>query len=258
LENGLVNLVNRFGPGGVLTRILCIRRFGDMAERLGPEIPVDCLGYERGFHPRGVLRLARYLAKHRVQVLHTRNQASLIWGGLARFLNPRVRHVHSEHGTPVDPHWMARLLVRRAHTLLSVAPNLADEMRQFYRLPPEREIEVILNGVDTDRFRPLAAGELPNCDLRDLLRCPAETFLFATIGRLDANKNQELAMRALRARSIRALSQPGRHRKSFPLAVVSRGSNTLSSVGPSCRSTAVARPPPAFPAATSVRTPRET
>ncbi|MDT8390805.1 MAG: glycosyltransferase [Lentisphaeria bacterium] len=294
LENGLVNLVNHVDETRMASRILCIRRRGEMAERVRENVPVDCLGYGSGFHLVGIWRIARYLRRHRINILHTRNQAALLWGGLARIFCPGVRHIHSEHGTPVDPHWLARHLIKRADLLMSVAPVLAEEMKRFYHLPDSQPVTVIMNGVDTDRFRPAGKaassgeegegtadergwtqmgeersenrrslvmdpassndagtsheslsvisdqGKTPTSDIRhptsDLhpsppatchsplatansgtpshapqtihgsrpslrqeLDLPETTFLFACVGRLDTNKNQQLAIRAFLA-----------------------------------------------------------
>ncbi len=210
LENGLVNLANRLDTRAVASRILCIRRRGSMAGRVQAEVPVDCLGYESGFHLRGTWQIARYLRHHAVHILHTRNQTALIWGGLARLLCPRVLHIHSEHGTPINPRPIARWLARRADVLMAVAPNLAAEMRTFYRLPPTREIRVVPNGVDTECFAPLTEGTTPSapserpvtdqqdtaCDLRSILGLSPHAFLFGCVGRMDTNKNQQLAVTA--------------------------------------------------------------
>ena len=53
---------------------------------------------------------------------------------------------------------IAGWLARRADALLTVTPPLAEEMRAFYRLPASKEITVIVNGVDTELFRPKAEG----------------------------------------------------------------------------------------------------
>jgi glycosyltransferase involved in cell wall biosynthesis len=235
LENGLVNLVNHFNENRVSSRILCIRKKGEMAERVHENVPVDCLDFMSGFHLKGILAIRQYLRRHAIDILHTRNQAALIWGGLAVVLNPKIKHIHSEHGTPVNSHWLARLLIKKATRLMSVAPVLADDMRHFYRLPNKRVVDVIMNGVDTERFRPVSKAAEGRSRLssmggsasggksvhqhdpqptiynlkaqsygnkrpmlREELGLPEDTFLFACVGRLDENKNQDLAIRTFR------------------------------------------------------------
>ncbi len=197
MENGVVNYSNRIGAHGIRTSIMCIRRKGAMSERLEPDVSVECLGYERGFHFRGVLGLANWIRRSRIRILHTHNPSALKWGGLACLLCPGVRWIHGEHGYAAGgrrPSRLQRWLLRRAAHVTAVSHNLVEETRSQYQRP-SLEVEVITNGVDTERFHPASDEEKRR--LRDALDIGMDAVVAICVGRLETRKNQALLVRMM-------------------------------------------------------------
>ncbi len=192
MENGIINISNRLDQHGILPYILCIRRKGSMADRLKEDIPVFFLGYESGFHWPGIFRIVYFLQRNHINIFHTHNRTSLIWGGIASMLCPHMVWIHTEHGNSKFSGRLESILIRRARALLCVSKNLIKELQQNYRFPSAK-VTVILNGVDPDLFSPVAKTH----SVHHELGVSKSWKLFTVVGRLEPRKNQQLAIRAL-------------------------------------------------------------
>jgi len=126
-------------------------------------IAVHELAPDQARGKRSTIRtLKRFFAERQPDVVHTHNFVAHFHGGIAarRVGVPVV--VTTKHGSGMPKLWRSYRLAgrayRRADVVVPVSEDAADLMRSTYRLPPER-VRVILNGIDTDRFAPLA-GDL--------------------------------------------------------------------------------------------------
>ena len=116
----------------------------------------------------------------------------------ARKQGTRVMYmVHGFHfykGAPL-PNWMLfcpveRMMASKADCICTI--NREDYARaRRMRTPRAAYIHGV--GIDTDRLRP---GENPT-DLRNELGLPKEAFLVLSVGELNANKNQQVIIRAI-------------------------------------------------------------
>lgn len=215
-------------------------------------VHVKSLDYSTGFHLSGVWRIARYLRRNRIDILYTHNRSALIWGGLAQLLCPTTKLIHGEHGFATGvkrENRLCRRLIRLTDLVTAVSDNLVAETREAYGCP-ELDVEVIPNGVDTQKFRIAherherartgggyrgmgvsgcrgngvsgdgsievsERGESsgpapPRSPLRAELGLSRETVLFACVGRLEPRKNQQLAIRALAASGSRSAERGAR------------------------------------------------
>jgi sugar transferase (PEP-CTERM/EpsH1 system associated) len=146
-----------------------------------------------------LFRLARYMRSFRPHVVHTRN-----WGGLEAVFAARLAGVpvviHSEHGYEVDS--LAGLPLRRRF-MRHVAYSAADavftnsrELRDYHarqaKVSLER-IQVIYNGVDTNRFA-------PHPEIRQRVRrelgLSTESFVVGSVGRLVPIKDHGTLLQA--------------------------------------------------------------
>lgn len=124
---------------------------------------VDCFScgcrgrLEYGF---GLLRLARYLRRQRVDVLHTHlfepsvvGLTAAAWAGTP--IRVLTRH-YSDYHTRIGRRWhvrLDRLCTRLADAVIAVSRHTADHMISEEGAPPGK-IHVVLNGIDFDRVRP--------------------------------------------------------------------------------------------------------
>jgi len=105
------------------------------------------------------------------------------------------RHVPSAYhpATWLYLEWMTRSMARRAVRLIAVSQATADDLRRFYRVPPER-IAVIHSGVD-ETFHPPTTAAMVRA--RDRYGLPAGYFLY--VGRAHRRKNLAVLLAAYQA-----------------------------------------------------------
>jgi sugar transferase (PEP-CTERM/EpsH1 system associated) len=204
LENGVVNLANGLDRARFRTTICCLERVGHFAERLQPDVAVECLEKRSGFDPRSVVRLAGLLRRVRPDVIHTHNLGPLIYTVLARSTDPRLirtRILHGEHGAlqsdELSPKRLRqrKLFYRFCRNVHTVSGSLREHLIEFGL--PQAKISAILNGVDCGRFSPAADRRAS----REALGLSSEAIVIGAVGRLVAQKRQLLLIEAF-ARTV--------------------------------------------------------
>jgi glycosyltransferase involved in cell wall biosynthesis len=123
---------------------------------------VECFSCDcgaRAEYPFGMLRLANYLRREQVDILHTHlfepSVIGLLAGALARTpLRVETRH-YSDYHTRINKRWHVRLdqlCARLSHKVIAVSQHTADHMVTEEQAPPEK-LHVVLNGIDFDRVK---------------------------------------------------------------------------------------------------------
>jgi len=148
-----------------------------------------------GVDPILILRLARWLRKHGVQLVHTHNRMALIYGAPAGRLAGAVV-VHTKHGN--NPRGGTRLVAgnlagRVVHAFVAVSEETAAFARKR-REVDERKLRVIPNGIELSRFHPDPAARE---GVRRELGIAADAWVIGTVGRIAVEKNQALLVRAM-------------------------------------------------------------
>lgn len=149
----------------------------------------------KGFDPSLAMRLAQYLSRARVEVVHTHNPQALVYGAPAATL-ARCPCVHTKHGVNPDPPrrmWLRRAAAKMVDAYVAVTPTLARLATERNECDPTR-LHVIPNGIDTRRFAPNAAAR---ARARAELGIPEEAWVVGTVGRLSPEKNQGLLIDAM-------------------------------------------------------------
>lgn len=220
LENGVVNLVNRLPAGRFRHAIIAMTEIGAFRQRVQrPDVQFHALHKPPGQGLRLAPRMARLLRELAPAVVHTRNLGALEMQLPAAWAGVPVR-VHGEHGwdsNDPDGRSLACRLTRRAyrpfvHRYVPLSRHLEQYLREAIGVPAQR-IEQIYNGVDTERFHPVAAGR------EAIAGSPfgaAGLRLVGTVGRLQPIKDQVLLARAF-GRAV-ALSPLARERLRLVIA----------------------------------------
>ena len=141
-----------------------------------------------------VPRLVRVLRGLRADVVHTHNPLPLIYGAPAARL-AGARAIHTKHGK--NPSTRGQIFLRRAAArLVSAFVAVSDttlEQARAQRDAPERKLHVIPNGIRLDRYAPDSAARAAARAEWSL----GDAWVVGTVGRIDANKNQILLVRAM-------------------------------------------------------------
>ncbi len=147
--------------------------------------PVIALDEPEGLRPGLVLRLARYLRRRKIDVVHTHDVRPLIYGAVAARLARVPRVVHTRHGRDARITPRQRVLVRLAARLIDRFVCVSDDSA---RLSIEQgiaaaKVRAIINGIDVDRFAytgPQPGGPVvaiarlsPEKDIANLIRAAA-------------------------------------------------------------------------------------
>ncbi len=137
--------------------IVCLDSKGVLGEMHHP-CGIIQLNKKSGFDLSAILRLARIVKKHDIDIIHTHNPAPHVYGTLLSVLC-RKPLIHTRHGRNY-PHskkrirlnWLCSLFTYR---LVAVSSDAAEVSRKIDKVSP-RKLAVILNGIDTAQyFNPL-------------------------------------------------------------------------------------------------------
>jgi sugar transferase (PEP-CTERM/EpsH1 system associated) len=161
MENGLVNLVNRLPAARYRHTIVSLTGIGPIAKRIeNPEVRIVAMERRPGPLARDLPRLWRLLRRLRPDLLHTRNVGTLE-AQIAAWLAGVPARVHGEHGWEVHDLVGSsnallrtrRLLRRFVHRQVALSEATREYLRERVGVPGKCVVP-IMNGVDTERFRP--------------------------------------------------------------------------------------------------------
>src|SRR5882672_2840780 len=200
LENGLVNLINRFPAQRFRHAIISLTDYSEFRQRLTRgDVPVFTLNKPPGNSPVTQFNLWRLLNRLRPDIVHTRNLAALEATLPAALAGVPVR-IHGEHGRDVDDldgTNTRRQIVRRlykplVHQYIALSQDLASYLRDRIGVPPAR-VAQLYNGVDFTLFHP--AGERRDAVPHPDFSGPGH-FVIGTVGRMQEVKDQLTLARA--------------------------------------------------------------
>lgn len=207
LENGVVNLINHMPRGAYRHMVVALTEIGAFRQRLSDsEVVCVGLGKQGGHGARLYPALWRLLRQHRPAIVHSRNLGALEMQVAAWAARVPVR-IHGEHGRDVDDldgssrkhQRMRRLYAPWVQHWVALSKDLERYLSGPVGIAPSC-IRQIYNGVDAERFRPAAGGArqaLSGSPFND-----SGLFVFGTVGRMAAVKNQTLLAEAfVRARA---------------------------------------------------------
>ena len=197
MENGVVTIANRLRDDGIRHSVLCIDGATAFRHRLADDVPVRNL--EDSYRSQlGKMRAVRAaLRELRPDVVHTRNLPTIDLYPAVLAAGVR-RIVHSEHGVDLleaEGSPLKYRLVRRVGGLIipayiALSGGLRDWMAGENGIPA-RKIRVIVNGVDTARFRP-PTDEGERTAARQALGIEdPNAVVVGSLGRLEAIKDHE-------------------------------------------------------------------
>lgn len=196
-ETLLVNLVRRLDRERFEPELCCLKYFGPLGEVLAGEIPAFSGLLKHKYDVRVLGRLTRLFRQRRSDAVITVGTGGdkMFWGRLAAWRAgvPVIASALHSTGLPDRVEWLNRQLAPITDAFIGVAQSHARYLAEHEGCPMPK-VCVIPNGVDFDRFRPLAARPA----LRVRLGLPAKGPVAAIVAALRPEKNHELFLRAAR------------------------------------------------------------
>jgi glycosyltransferase involved in cell wall biosynthesis len=195
MEQVLHNLAQGLPSAGFDVHVVVLEYLGRFAEGLEERVTfhqVPPMPRWSLLHPGALISTLRTIAP---DVVHSHTG---VWFKAARSARAAgvAAVVHTEHGRP-DPVPLADRLIDNAASrwtdcVIAVSAPLAEVLRTQVVHDPSA-LEIITNGVDVERFRPVEDKGA----VRSSLNLPSDAPVIGSIGRLEPIKNYQLALRAL-------------------------------------------------------------
>ncbi|WP_437812806.1 glycosyltransferase family 4 protein [Sorangium sp. So ce1078] len=211
LERVVLRLLERTARDRFAPVVCALEEPGALADELARlDVPLVVLARRPGLDPGLPVRLAAWLRREEIRLVHTHNPGPHLYGaiaaGLARAASlpggggPRV--VHTKHGRNYPKQKRKVLVNRLAAALTDRVVAVSDDARavalEVERLDPAKVV-TILNGVDTDVFRPGDAGAA-----RARLAVPGSGYHVGCVARLSPEKDHATLLAAFaRLREVR-------------------------------------------------------
>lgn len=164
----------------------------------------DCR--HRAAYLLGMFRLAQFLRRERIDILHTHlfepSVIGLHAGVLARTPMRLVTRHYSDYHTRINKKWHVRLdqlCTRLSDGVIAVSQHTADHMIEIEGAPRDK-VHVVLNGIDFDRAKPSG----PDAEERIRREFAAEdSYLLLIVARLHPEKGHHYLFEALREIRLR-------------------------------------------------------
>ncbi len=155
--------------------------------------PVRVFGYLTSLF-FGSLHLFLYIKRNRISLVHT-NTSAILGGGIAAKLSG-IPHVWHLREILKRPRWLSRLLSTYvfllSDQLIAVSEAVRDHClkESFYKRP--EKIDVIYDGIDTERFSPEVSGT----PFRREMGISGDQILVGMVGRVNRRKGHDQFLEA--------------------------------------------------------------
>jgi glycosyltransferase involved in cell wall biosynthesis len=152
------NVIRRLDRGRFSPELCCLKQRGELGEALADEIPVHHRLLRNKFDLRVWPRLTKLLRARRIDAVITVGAGDkMFWGRLAawRVGVPVILSALHSTGWPDGVGRLNRMLTPITDAFIAVAESHARFLIEHERFPAHK-VAVIPNGVETDRFIPLA------------------------------------------------------------------------------------------------------
>jgi L-malate glycosyltransferase len=160
-------------------------------------VPIYLITKQGRYDFRFFFRAAAFLKEKKVDIMHTHGGCffySSIVGKLAGIRSM----VYTAHGMPIVSGFQIRiedmLSCFLTDSIIAVSNEVADDMKSRLKAFT-RKIEVIINGIDTDKFRSIA-DMTAMTERRKVYGLPQQRKIVGSVGRLENVKNYTMLLRA--------------------------------------------------------------
>ncbi|RMH64514.1 MAG: glycosyltransferase [Calditrichaeota bacterium] len=194
-EVGIVKLLNGLNENYFHGLLIVMDPITEIVGLNTEKVELISLNKNPGNDLRIPFKLARIFKDKKVDIVHTHAWGTLVEGMIGAKMARVPVVIHGEHGTfhkTGKRRLVQNFLWKKADRLLSVSDVLARNLEQHIGLR-KNSFETILNGVDTQRFRPDPVARLA---VRKEWAIPKNRVVIGSVGRLAPVKNYPLLIEA--------------------------------------------------------------
>ena len=196
LERVVINLAKGLLEKGHQPVICCLSEKGRLSEQAeNSGVPVFALAKKDGIDPRIPFQLRSVIKAGVFDLIHTHNEAGLIYGALSALMAGQRKIVHTEHGKEAEYQDDKRLqqiegfLLRRVRDVVLVSSQLREIMPAVRRLDQNR-VHTIVNGIDADVY----SIHRHRARMKIALGLKPDGFVIGHIARMIPLKNQQFLL----------------------------------------------------------------
>ena len=167
-------------------------------KKSGIPLHVILVGNNR-FNISFLWKVATFVRMKRFDVLHSHSGCQLTAAIIAKLAGIH-KLIYTAHGMPMFTRFQDRIEDSLASWLTSDIVSVSHEIDDFLRkwlLFPRCTFSTILNGVDTDKFKPFVDLSLKK-RLQEQYKLPFDRVLFGSVGRLESVKNYQMILHAVK------------------------------------------------------------
>lgn len=159
MENGVVNIANSLDSNEFEIGILCLSHRGELADRLHSQVKVYELGKKNGLDLTLFIRIYKFIADLRPDIVHSHNLGPLIYASLPIVaISLKIQLVHGEHASLTATDLSYKKVIQRIilYSNCSVIHTVGHEMtKHFMEIPYfSNPVYTFQNGVDTTKYSP--------------------------------------------------------------------------------------------------------
>jgi sugar transferase (PEP-CTERM/EpsH1 system associated) len=199
-EHGVLKVMNGLGERDFEQRICAVRGMdADFARRMKVAARTYSAGTPNPGFQFPLFRLAKIMKEFRPHIVHTRNFGALEGIAAARLARVPIA-IHSEHGYELETiaglPLRRRLLCRALYSMADAVFTVTADLRAYHARQswlPAEGIQVIHNGVDTERFSPRPDE---GRQMRVEFGIPDDRVVLGSVGRLVPIKDHATLLRA--------------------------------------------------------------
>ncbi len=201
LESLVIDLSSQLKTKGIEVELLCLNQVDEQYAAVLREknIPIHVIPEQSRLHFNFFRQAAHFIRENNFDVVHAHSGCHLN-AAIFTKLAGVDRFVYTAHGMPLFTGLRDRLEDTLAawmtSTAVSVSYEIDDFLQQWFWLS-RCKFRTIINGIDTNAFRPLD-GQAHRQQLLKKYSLPADRILFGSVGRLATIKNYPMVLHTVK------------------------------------------------------------
>ncbi len=199
LENGVVNLINHMNPDLFEVSVCCLRKMGNLSERIERSRRKVWLINNGGENSiPSIFRLIKLFKNNKVDIVHTHGWATLLPGFVSAKLSEVPIVINGEHGILIADKKRRviaqKLLFQMVDCNLTVSKDLVSRISRIFNIDKDNFYPII-NGVNLLNFQ--KRSDVIRQKIRSEIGVGKNGFLVGSVGRIVPVKRYDLLIDAI-------------------------------------------------------------